>query len=164
MVIFDTDRCFERKHTRFDLLSIEDMDDYSEAFWFFLKNNFKAVGQTFEVSINRIERKFRIVIHDKFLDGFDPKDLSAYENGNVKPAEAFFHLLNYGISNLKAIPNFSVIPEKLDFDGLDSVLICDLPKIGSTYSSRYGSMFNRFRHIVMKTTASQNRLSEILSS
>lgn len=120
MIIFDTDRCFERDKVRFDLLSIKEMDEYGWLFCTFLTHNFKADGQTFLIDINRIEKKFRIAINDDFLDGFDPKDLSAYENGNVKPAEAFFHALNYYFSKVKNIQIFEMIPEKINCNGFRS--------------------------------------------
>ena len=152
MVIFDTDRCFERDKVRFDLLSIKEMDEYGWLFCNFLKRNFKAIGQTFLISINRIEKKFRIAINDEFLDGFDPKDLSAYENGNVKPAEAFFHALNYYFSNVKNHLEFGTIPEKLDYDGIDSMIVSS-PR-GEQFKEFIDS-YSEFCRKVEQTEASQ---------
>lgn len=153
MVIFDSDRCFERDKVKFDLLSIKDIDEYGYLFCWFLTNNFKADGQTFLIDINRIDKTFRITINDDFLDGFDPKDLSAYENGNVKTAEVFFHALNYYFSKTKNRPNFAAMPEKIDYDGVDSAYLSYMPH--TKLISDFRDVYENFSSEVEKTEASQ---------
>lgn len=125
MIIFDTEKCYNWKLVKFNELSLAEFNNYvdllhsyfTESGWYLKENQ----SQSIELDVNRIHKKFRLKLNDDFSDGFDPKDLSTYPNGNIKSPEAFVHLLNYFYSTARLIKDFCPIPKEIDLDGIDSI-------------------------------------------
>jgi len=127
MTIFDTDRCYNWKLVKFNELSLAEFNNYVDLLHsYFTESNWylkERQSQSIELDVNRIHKSFRLKLNDDFSDGFDPNDLSAYPNGNIKSPEAFVHLLNYFYSTARLIKDFCPIPKEIDLDGIDSIHI-----------------------------------------
>ena len=61
MVIFDTDRCIWKRDFGYDSLSIKEFDEYASVAITFV-GYFIVKYENISVEVNRIERKFRIIV------------------------------------------------------------------------------------------------------
>lgn len=113
MVIYDSDKCIWKRDFGYDFLSIKEFDEYASIAVTFI-GYFIGKHESMSVEVNRIERKFRIIVEYIGEGSIYDCAFAAYpsgycKNGNVKWIDNFFGILNneYGLAanNLK-IPDY----------------------------------------------------------
>lgn len=122
MIIFDTDRCFWRQKINYDLLSIDDFNNYVETFYQFFSSEWywPTKRQTIKIDCNIISKRFRLILTDSSSTRLISQ-YSIYKNGNLKMGECLFHLLNYSYGKKYLINDWTLIPNEIDRDGAVSL-------------------------------------------
>ena len=113
MVIYDSDKCIWKRDFEYDSLSMKEFDEYANIAATFV-GYFIGKHDSISVEVNRIERKFRIIVEhiDKnSIYDYSISDFNAgyYKNGNMKWIDNFFGILNneYGLAaNNLRIPSY----------------------------------------------------------
>lgn len=112
-VLYDSDKCIWKRDFGYDWLSIKEFDEYASIVVGFV-GHFIVEYESISVEVNRIERKFRIIVEhvdeNNIYDyGFGGLDSDYYKNGNIKWIDDFFGILNneYGLAaNNLRIPSY----------------------------------------------------------
>lgn len=113
MVIYDSDKYTWKRDFGYDSLPLKEFDEYASIAVTFI-GYFIVKYESISVEVNRIERKFRIIVEhvDKnniYDYGFGGLDSDYYENDNIKWIDYFFGVLNneYGLAaNNLRIPDY----------------------------------------------------------
>ena len=112
-ILYDSNKCIWKRDFGYDSMSLKEFDEYASIAVGFV-GHFVVEYESISVEVNRIERKFRIIVEhvgkNNIYDyGFGGLDSDYYENGNIKWMDNFFGILNneYGLAaNNLRIPQF----------------------------------------------------------
>ena len=114
MVIYDSDKCIWKRDFGYDSLSLKEFDKYASIAVTFV-GYFIVKYESISVEVNRIERKFRIIVEHNDASNLCDYGFSSfegyYENGNIKWIDNFFGVLNneYGLAaNNLRIPDYPI--------------------------------------------------------
>ena len=112
MVIYDSDKCIWKRDFGYDSLSMKEFDEYASIAVAFV-GYFIVKYENISVEVNRIERKFRIIVEHNDASNICDYGFSDFEgyykNGNIKWIDNFFGILNneYGLAaNNLRIPGY----------------------------------------------------------